>query len=764
MRKAAWGCLSFSGAIFVSVYLLPSGGFPWAVVVCALYSLLGFLFRGKTRLCIWLVTLGALAGFLVFWIQSCTVIAPAEVLADSEQVITARAAEFPQVYDDSTYLTVRLTGKDMPRVKCRLVSYGGEELKSFEPGDELRVEAKLLSAGVRNGQEIDSYYAKGIFLRATCRGEPERIGRWRGAFLYAPVRLAHQLAKTCEEIFPPDASPFMTALLLGEKTALYADGDHYYRIGAAGLSHVVAVSGMHISFLMGFFFLVFGRNRRGVLLSLPVLLGFAAMTGFSPSVVRAVFMQLCLLTAPLLRRDSDIPTSLSAALALLLLVNPSAAASVSLQLSFAAMGGICLVSQRIYTSMTRRFDASRAGNSRLMRRIVYPLIGNVASSVGALLLSVPLAAVHFGYVSVLSPLSNILCLWMISILYIGGFLLLILAAFLPGIAAGIGALLAWGVRYIFFVAGLIEKVPFACVYLTNPVYILWLVFVYVIFFAAWICARKSGQLRIVMPLCVSVLSLLFCVGGTQLLRADELHLAALDVGQGECVALTAGDYAAVVDCGASWVTHDAAEAASHYLRGRQYRHLDALILTHLHSDHVNGAADLLYRMRVRDLYMPCETDDGDGHLSEILAAAEAEGTNVHYVNQNILLKLGDMELTLFAPLLPGKENENGLIVLAKQGDFEALIMGDAPGEAEILLTKQYALPDTEVLVVSHHGSATSTVSALLEEAMPDLAVISVGYNTYGHPTQKVLDRLAYYNIPVLRTDREGRITVTSGKR
>jgi len=414
----------------------------------------------------------------------------------------------------------------------------------------------------------------------------------------------------------------------------------------------------------------------------------------------------------------------------------------------------------MYRYLIQRIDESRLGRT-LFRHPLILCAGSVSSSAGALVFTVPLTAVHFGCVSTVSPLSNILCLWMVSILYIGGYLLLALGALFPAAGLAAGSVLGWGVRYIYGVCRLLGRLPCELVFVSNPVYVVWLGLVYALFLLAWLMGRRGGGLRPVVPLCLSLITLYLFSFLVQLTWSRELHLTALDVGQGQSVVLTCGPRTVVVDCGGSAVTHDAGEAAVRFLGGQRRTRLDALILTHLHSDHVNGAARLLSQMDVDTLYMPWE-EDRDGYLPEILAAARARGTRVEYVTENLRLAAGDMELTVFAPQLPGGMNENCLMILAAQGDFEALITGDSPWEAERLLTARYELPDIEVLVAGHHGSRTSTCAALLEETMPDLAIISVGYNTYGHPSPEVLSRLETYNIPVLRTDREGRVTVTAG--
>lgn len=765
MRKAALLCGAFSFAVFVSFYLLPESVLLPAAGVCTLLSLLTlFLPRGKSRTRAHLALLGAAIGLIAFFVQEHFLAAPSDALAGEKRVISVRVADYPDIYDTSEYVTVCVTDPALPNVKCRIASYDTENFSALTPGDELLIPVKLLPARERNGQSVDTYAAQGIFLRATATGAPEVTGRWAFSFFYAPKALCRAIGEICQSVFPPDVQPFLTALLTGDKTDLYDDGAHYYALADAGLAHVVAVSGMHIAFLMGFLYLLIGRRPWAVAVSLPVLLLFAAMTGFTPSVTRAAVMQFFLLSAPLFGRESDGVTSLLTALALLLLFNPSACASVSLQLSFFSVAGIWLLSEQMYRALGRKIDETRIAQNRFARRLLLFAAGSVSSSVGAMALSAPLTAVHFGSVSVVAPVSNILCLWIVSAVYIGGYITVVLGAILPGAAALAGGVLAWGVRYIYAVSGFLSRLPCANVYVRNRLFLGWLALVYVLFLAAWLRARKTGRFRALVPVGLSLALLFAAAGITKLHWSDTLRLTALDVGQGECIVLTSGEHAAVVDCGGSWVTHDAGKSAVQFLGGECRRDVDALILTHLHTDHANGAAQLLQRVRVGTLYLPRETE-GSSLLAEILDAAERQGTSVEYVNGDMTLPLGTAELTVWPPLLPESENanENGLIIEAAQGDFEAFILGDAPSKAEKALVASAPLPDAEVLFVAHHGSNTSTCKELLEAITPETAVICVGYNTYGHPTQKVLDRLAKYDITVLRTDTDGEITLAAGE-
>jgi competence protein ComEC len=160
--------------------------------------------------------------------------------------------------------------------------------------------------------------------------------------------------------------------------------------------------------------------------------------------------------------------------------------------------------------------------------------------------------------------------------------------------------------------------------------------------------------------------------------------------------------------------------------------------------------------------MPEDADDA-GYTEKIERLAEQYGARLYYITENTDVQLGTLDLTLYAPLGNADANERGLMILGAYDDFEFLVTGDADSSTESLLTTFYDLPDIELLVVGHHGSKYSTGTALLEETTPDVAFISVGYNTYGHPTQEVLSRLEERGIEVYRTDEDGNISLTVGK-
>ena len=152
----------------------------------------------------------------------------------------------------------------------------------------------------------------------------------------------------------------------------------------------------------------------------------------------------------------------------------------------------------------------------------------------------------------------------------------------------------------------------------------------------------------------------------------------------------------------------------------------------------------------------CPPDGGDTDArAEILAAAEAHGTEVQFITEKTVLSLGESTLTVYPPLGEDSSNERGLVYLLSAGDYDLLITGDIDAEMERLLIERYDLPDIEALVVGHHGSRYSTSAELLDALRPESAFISVGSNSYGHPSDQTMERLTERGITIYRTDLQG---------
>lgn len=684
--------------------------------------------------------------------------APADRWVGDGVALSGEAVSYPTATSIGGWsVTVHLDGGlNAPDV----LVYGPADWGGSKPGDRVACTARVTPSTQLRGSETTYYTARGVYLLAYCNEAPDVVPADRVPIRYWPALCAARLRSGIAAAFDDTAAPIAAAVTLGDKSGL--DDRLYSAFNRAGLMHAAVVSGLHISFLVGAALRLFG-NRRGVALAvIPLLLFYALMAGGTPSALRAVFMQAALLAAPILRRENDGPSSLGLALLILLIQNPFAAASVSLQLSFASVAGIILVTPALSRRMFRplrdvRKRLNRRWPGRQIWKIIAAAVSAVAVSLGAMLFTVPLIALYFGQITLIAPLSSVLALWALSLLMICALVLGTLAIVLPGFAAALGAVAGLPGHYARWVALGLGKLPFASLNADNRYCLIWLAAAYLVLLAG--AASRDRFPRPAVP--ILSLALLLCAAiGLGRLEADsaDLTVAALDVGQGASTALLSGGQAALVDCGGSG-SRDPGDVAADYFASMGRTRLDLLALTHFDSDHFNGVEQLFYRMEVARVAIPgSDVDPADAALLARMAAEE--GAEVIVVDGTARFFLGRSLLTLFPPLGGGTTNESGLFALCSVGEFDALITGDADAYVEKMLVKYCPIPDIELLLVGHHGSKSSTCDELLAAARPELAVISVGYNSYGHPDPAVLERLEQSGAQIYRTDLEGTVCVT----
>ena len=749
MGKLVWAAIGFAAAALGAEYLLPTQGLPFIAAALVVLAPLTRFCRGRRRPAL-LLTLSAAVGLLCWWTYYTVRVAPCEVLAGQTVTITARVTEYPQENENVTRVDVRVVDGAPHQSACLYMYYG--TLPELSPGDIITAEVRLSSVMQGQNGRARSLTSDGISMRGYFADTVTVCGRWSWSWLYFPQRIARGVKNMCTALFPDRIAVFMTALLTGDKQQLYADAELYGGMRQAGLLHAVAVSGMHIIVLVSFVQLMLGRGRRTSFICLPVLAVFVLMAGAGASVVRAAVMQAVFLGAPLFGRESDGPSGVAAALLVLLGVNPMAVGGVGLQLSFACVLGFMVLMpplERRIAGLTG-FGASRP---------VQYVLSSFACTLCATVFSIPVSAAYFGTVPLLSPLANLLTLGVIEVLFAGGYVVCAIGAIVPAVGKLLGWVLGWGVRWCFVVFRFIGRLPYACLYTVDPWVVVWLVFSYVLLGAYFVLRRRGRVITPAIPaaLCLLGLCAVFLVSSLRL-RAGRRELVVLDVGQGECVAAFDADSAVVVDCGGSGLTN-AGDTAADYLLAAGIRHIDTLVLTHLHEDHTNGVLSLCARMPVEHILLPADTDDADGMLAEILRAAESTGAEVTFVQDDAAAVVGDMELSLMLPQAGTDKNERGIVVCLRSGGATTLLMGDAGTDAELALIGRGTIPDADILVVGHHGSKTASGAMFLRCAAPETAIISVGYNSYGLPNEEVLARLDEYCGRVYRTDTDATVSI-----
>ena len=729
MRRILWFTLGFGAAGGFCAY----GKVPGLLILPALV-LLAAVFAGDTRRNkLILSAMGILFGFFWFSRFEAQTLQPVYALDGITMEAEIRCVSFPEETDYGYRAegTIQIDDRNYT-VMCYL-----DHGEKIQPGNVLSGPFHLKVTAPGGIKESTYYQGEGIFLLAYQRDEvtiSEGETSWRDT----PAKLRHKILGILEKTLPPDSSMFAKALLLGDTSDL--DYETKTDFTVSGIRHIVAVSGLHVSILFSLLHTVsFRRRSLSALLAFPTLLLFAAMTGFTPSVSRACIMSGLMMVSLLLNREYDKETALAFAGLILLLVNPLVIASVSYQLSFASVAGIFLFSSGIRRWILSRLPKKRTG------MVVRYLAGSASVTLGATIMTVPLCALYFGTVSLAAVVTNLLVLWVVSVVFYSLIGLCLLSGIWHFGTMMLGKVLSVLIRYILVVAKMVAAFPLSAVYTQSPYIVAWLVFVYLLLG----CFLLSKNRKPMMLSCCAVLGLCIALlaSWTEPMM-DDVRFTVLDVGQGQCLLLQSGGKTYMVDCGGSSDSM-AADLAAETLLSQGISKLDALILTHYDRDHAGGAEYLLSRIDTGVLILPPVHSEHAFRAEEILYGAE-----------DLLLSSGNTEIRVFSSPISGDDNENSLCVLFDTEKCDILITGDRDGFGERMLLRKITDLDIDVLVAGHHGSKYATCEELLTAVRPEIVCISAGRNnSFGHPAPELLHRLDYYGCSVYRTDLQGNIII-----
>ena len=307
MRLLFTAACGFASAALAAHYALPFAWLPWCALALFALALPALLLRGDARTRAVLLLVSAALGAGWYWGYTQLFVRPAEALAGRELSFTARVLESPERDEGFAMTYVRLAQEGLPAVRTAVYDYDGY-LGDVQPGDLVELTARTSSATERYGAETDIYSSRGILLRANLSapsGGPRRDG-W--SWLYFPARLSAAVGEKAQQLFPADTAGFMRALLVGDSSGLDDDYELEHALDESGIRHVVAVSGMHLSYLCAFLTALLGR-RRAAKLGVPAAVVFTFMAGATPSIVRACVMLLLVMAAPLARREAGALTA-----------------------------------------------------------------------------------------------------------------------------------------------------------------------------------------------------------------------------------------------------------------------------------------------------------------------------------------------------------------------------------------------------------------------------------------------------------------------
>ena len=562
----------------------------------------------------------------------------------------------------------------------------------------------------------------------------------------------------------PANAPLINAVLFGYKSDLSSEKELFKR---SGLSHMLAVSGSHFALALAaiFFVLSFVRITRKskFIIVLFFALLFLGLTGGGVAAQRATLMAVIGQMSFLFKRRINTLSLLGLGGIIILVIAPYRALSLSFALSFAAVAGICMFFRRLNSFM----DALPFTLPRFISE-------NISLSLAAQSTTLPLTLFTFKTASLLSFVSMLITSYLFLVLISGGVVYVALMTFFP--LAGM-----WWVRFLNRVTEVLlasvlslEEIPFLTVSLPRSygiVAVLWCASV-LVFYVWWPrqnISRRRSELRLlklrdphVSAIVVGVLGVILVWFGLSNPLVRE-HVSPvnkiegiyyLDVGQGDATLIRDGAQNVLIDAGPDPLVLKRA------LRKVGVAHIDTLIFTHAHADHIEGAKGLTSSLGIKTIIVA----QGTASDKNIQRIARGVAAPVEEVLQGDQLETNKFVLKFLWPrksVSDPEENESCLVTLAKSknanSSMSSLIMGDAEDSTLKALIEKSNLHTLSTLKLGHHGSKKSLSLESLEKIAPKEVIISVGENTYGHPTPSVLRTLNQKGIPYKRTDQSGTI-------
>lgn len=679
------------------------------------------------------------------------------------------------IYLKKTILIRSGSTKNYPirNIKCT----GKEEkINSLREGMHVRLEGMLVLPELprnpgqfnrriyESGKKIDFYLENPTVLEVKEQrsGVREVVEIWKT-----------EMMNRCEKIYPDAEASILEAMLFGEKRELSGDIKELYQ--AAGISHVLVISGLHISLLA---LTVAGILRRlgfpmpvWVILSVGVLAGYGILIGQPTTAVRALLMFFVLQGARLLGRSYDLLSALAFAGILMLLDNPDLILDGGCRLSFCAVIGVgWYVSEKnkIFRSIGEKEKRKNRGK------------GGKGSSAGAILeniragwylwlFTLPVMLDTFYQVSVVGILWNLVAIPLLPVIIASGGLGVVLAGwniFLGSLAGSP----AYGMLQLYQEIGNIsEKLPVGMWTPGQPSkpviagYYL-VIFLLVLVEKQLIKREKRWKIRKIFPgmeLCSMLLLLLLMAHPWQ----QREKITFLDVGQGDASLLQSGGQTLLLDGGSTSQKNVGTYVILPYIKQQGISCLEAVVLTHTDQDHINGVTEVLEEgkkgwLTVKNLMYPYWME-GTEQGKQLKKLAEEAGASCRKIRAGDRLTIGKAEAVVLYPKEQEKiaePNAGSLVLFWKWEGVRAMFTGDLPEEKERELLQN--LPACEILQVGHHGSATSTCREFLEQVQPSLAVISCAMkNRYGHPSPDTVDRLKKTGCEIRYTMKSGAITI-----
>lgn len=663
-----------------------------------------------------------------------------ESMADTDYPIFVEAdvCDIVNIYDDITKY----------KIKAKHMSYNNTDIydsinmymyvnKKLNIGDTVEFKSTISHGNIKRNEadfdEILYFKIKGIEYKTfpddvNVTGHSNTLG-------YFVKNISLSLQSTINKLYPQREAGLMTAMLLGDRNNL--DDELYDLYREAGIVHIIAISGMHISILAGIILILvkpLGRYISSVIVILFMCF-YIILTGGSVSVVRSGVMMFFYILSGLISRKYDLISSTALACTLLLFVNPYYIFDLGFQYSFIAV-------------FTIGFTSEILKNYKIENKFINLIVISIAIS----LTTKPITVYNFYYINCIDFIVNILVVSLSEFILIFGLISAIVGTFMLNIGVFLSGSVYVVLKVIEYISEFSLSFPFAHVQ-TGAISIISFLLMYIALI--FIYKILMGKIYAIFPLVLSAV-LLFIGINT---RYDDFEMYVIYIGQGDCAVIRDDDKCYVMDVGSSEYKNYG-EVLFNELQYNNIHKIDGIYISHMDYDHMGGVTEVAELMPVENIYIS-EYCDKNENYNTIIDYASENNINIEYVNENYEEQLTEnMSIKLVYTDKNAVSTNNSSAVykvtyggksILFTGDIDSDIMDRASDVAEI---------NADILKVPHHGSSGSISEKFVAAVSPELAVNSAGNNNiYGHPSGETI---AFYNsmdIPFLSTNYNGMVKI-----
>ncbi len=596
--------LAFSVGLLFILFVPEAAGFLLLhAPTCIWFAVLGLLIaQYMQKPLISCMIAGLFAGILYTAGYQQVLVQPIHQLSGQTMLVTAKVRSYPDVYENSQRVEVsipkQVLGTFYPKAEFSAIGYLPPTADTLKVGDTFEALVSFYEPTKQQGFDRQRYQmANGNWISFSIlkdreTKEPAHFTikpAEKVPWYVLPQKWNHQLGTRILQQFPEREGGFLYSLLLGNRT--YLDSIDAQNLQKAGLSHIIAVSGMHLMFLIGLMYRLFSR-RIGVILSFTAIALFIPMAGGSPSILRAGIMAALSGVAFLLGRETDGQTSLGVALLALLCINPYSIFHLSLQLSFLSTFGILRYATKLeYKLFGGVYEKVSNG---FLKKLLHVIGASVGCSLCAMLFTAPILVSTFGYVTLLSIPANIITLGIISLTFSFG----VFFCLIPVLAPYLTPVLCLLIDFILNSAKIVSQWHWGILYweeFSGKIAIAAVLLIIILLLA-------HLKPRITVPICCCVL--VGAAGYAHIQHCNTTRVTLHDVGEGQMISIAKGyNTISLIDCGSA-ANQDGLEMLQQTMNWYGFSEIDTMILTAVDKTHARNAPAVLETIPVRKLIIP----------------------------------------------------------------------------------------------------------------------------------------------------------------